>query len=309
MILLKTILKEVLSSPKAIILAGGAGSGKSYIIKNYLGNLKNDVFIPKNSNVKFKYLNPDDIVEKEDLPLGSAMKAFREKFDDVKKQKENIIWDTTGANISNTINKTSGYDRFMVMVYTHPIISILQNVKRDRVIPFKAIIKIWSQVYNNVEDYKLKFKGNFFIINNEIPGYEKDIEAFNKSLQDGKDSLEQYLTQLTQTNPEQFKSTFDKPFNFKDKNTEINFTKALALTSYNEEQDVKIFKDLQKEFEKDETIDLEKKIKSLRNNEGKNLQHYGKALEDIIKILREFKHIKFSSKEEVQNKLKIWAES
>jgi tRNA A37 threonylcarbamoyladenosine biosynthesis protein TsaE len=64
MISLLQLLKEATGTPKAIILGGGAGSGKTYLVKNVLGDLKDGNFIPKGSSENFTYLNPDDIIEK-----------------------------------------------------------------------------------------------------------------------------------------------------------------------------------------------------------------------------------------------------
>jgi len=86
------LLKEAKDNPKAIILAGGAGVGKSYIIKNLLGDLDEEaeVFFPKGSPLKFKYLNVDNFVEKKGLSLGAAQGEFRGEFQDVQNKRENI---------------------------------------------------------------------------------------------------------------------------------------------------------------------------------------------------------------------------
>jgi uncharacterized protein YlbG (UPF0298 family) len=295
MISLFKLILEGDGNPKGIILAGGAGVGKSYVVKNLLGNLdeKTEVFTPKGSSLKFKYLNVDNFVEKKGLSLGQAQGEFRGEFQSVQDQKENILWDTTGVNIENTTSQMSGYDRFMVMVYTHPIISILQNAKRDRKLPLEAVVKTWEKAYSNVEEYKNLFGENFVLVNNQVPGYEKQVAEFNKAVSGGKENLKQYLTDLVSNNEEQFKSSFSKEFEFDTKEIEQAFNNALPKTSFDEKKDVSILKDVKKEFQKDylkKNEDpgfelLEKRVQSKRKTKATNNQNYNDDLEGIVNKL------------------------
>ena len=314
MISLMEILKEENNKPKAIILAGGAGSGKSYIINNTLGELKNNIFIPRNSSQKFLYLNPDDIVEKRGISIGEAMKEFNEIFSKTIEKNQNIIWDTTGSNIKNTIEKLPNYNKFMVMVYTHPIISILQNKKRDRRIPINAVISTWNNVYSNIKEYKNILGNNFTLLQNIIPGYEKEIQEFNQAAKNGKESLKQYLKDLIEQDPEGFRSTFSKPFEFENKNIENAFEKTLTQTSYSL-KDKSLLKSIKKEYEaeykkKGEFPNrdfLEKKLLSARKTQERNDSNYNEDIESIINKLfsPQFNDlIKPNTPEEVQQKLK-----
>lgn len=295
MISLFKLILEGDGNPKGIILAGGAGSGKSYVIKNLLGNLdeKTGIFTPKGSNLKFKYMNPDEAIEKEGLSLAAAQQKFRETFQNIQDKKENIIWDTTAANAKTTTAQMSGYDKFMVMVYTHPIISIFQNAKRDRTLPLDAVIKTWDGVYSNIEEYKKIFGDNFILIKNIIPGYEKQVQEFDKAVAGGKDSLKQYLTDLVSNNKEQFKSSFSKEFEFDSKEIEQAFNNALPETSYDEKKDSGILKDVKKEFQKDylkKNEDpgselLEKRIQSKRKNKETKEKNYNENLEGVANKL------------------------
>jgi len=286
------LLKEVEGKPKGIILAGGAGVGKSYVIKNLLGDLddKTGIFTPKGSDLKFKYMNPDDLVEKKGLSLGAAMGEFRGIFQDAQNKSENIIWDTTAANVKNTSSQMPGYDKFMAMVYTHPIISILQNTKRERTLPLNAVIKTWEGVYSNIEDYRKIFGENFVFIKNTIPGYDKQIQEFDKAVAGGKESLKQYLEKLSSDNVDQFKSSFSKDFTFKDEEIEIAFNEALPQTSFDEKKDMDLLKTIQKSFEKEYEKSssnpgyerLEKNLKSAQNTQLRNDAGYNEDLEGIV---------------------------
>jgi len=313
MISLIQLLIEQTLKPKAIVLGGAAGSGKSYITNNMLGNIKNGIFKSKTNSTPFTYLNPDEFVEKQNLPLANAMMAFKELFQDVKNKNQNILWDTTAANIKNTLKQLEGYDVFMVMVYTHPIVSILRNFERDRSLPFKAVLKTWDQVYNNIEEYRKMFGDNFTLIQNIPPGFEKQIQEFNTAAQQGKETLIQYLENLIQQNPDKFKSSFSKEFEFDTPEIEKAFNQTLPQTSYSS-KDENILKDIKKEFQKEfqklntepDSNFLEKKIISARNTQNRNEQNYIQNIEGIVSKLTspQFKQIlQPSSETEVQSKL------
>ena len=314
MISLLQLLKEATGTPKAIILGGGAGSGKTYLVKNVLGDLKNGNFIPKGSSENFTYLNPDDIVEKTGASLGAAISQFKDIFDNAVENKQNVLWDTTAANVKNTLGKLPGYDKMLVMVYTHPIVSILQNAKRSRTLPIDAVIKTWNNVYGNIKTYQDELGDNFILIQNIIPGYEKDIEEFNKAINQGEEGLKKYLTDLFLSDPEKFKSSFSKPFDFSSKEIGDAFENALKQSSYNEKEDEDILKQIKKEFEKayqkkneDPGVEvLEKKLKSARNTKERNAKNYEEDIQGIVDKLTspEFeKLITPSSKEELQQKV------
>jgi hypothetical protein len=302
MISLIELLREVAEDPKAIILSGGAGSGKSYIIRNLLGDLddKTGIFTPKGSSLKFRYMNPDIYIEKEGMSLGQAMGKFRGVFQDTQNDKENIIWDTTGASTKNTLSQLPGYNKFMVMVYTHPIVSILQNAKRDRKLPLDAVIKTWNSVYGNIPEYKQHFGGNFILIQNAIPGYDKEIESFNKAAQGGSDVLTTYLKDLVAGNRDKFKSSFNKEFNFSSDEIEQAFNMALPKTSYSED-DKPLLKTIKKEFEKEYIkknenpgeARLDKKILSARKTRDRNNQGRTDNIQGVVDKLTssEFKDI------------------
>jgi len=302
MISLLEILKEAVNGPKAIILGGGAGVGKSYTIKNLLGDLdeKSGVFTPKGSSMEFKYMNPDVYIEREGMSLGQAMGKFRDVFQDAQDEKENIIWDTTGANLKNTLSQLPDYDKFMVMVYTHPIISILQNAKRDRKLPLDAVIKTWNSVYGNIADYKKALGDRFVLIQNIIPGYEKEVEAFNKAAQGGSETLTKYLEDLVASDEGKFKSSFSKEFNFSSDEIEQAFNTTLPQTSYTKDDD-RILKSVKKEFEKAYTKKgenpgekvLDKKLQSARNTRARNTKNKEENIKGVVAKLTspEFKDI------------------
>jgi len=219
-------IKEVSKNPKMIIMAGGAGSGKTTFVK---GNEKKAIdglvhSIPELKN--FKYLNPDTYIEDKDSPMYNSLTKASQQIDDVDvpkniEVKNNFIWDTTASNAAKMVGgeykrkqtpgilNTPDYDKMMIMVYAHPIVSFLENFKRERKVPKIGILSTWNNVYGNIEAFERKLGDNFIMY--EAPTnqfYQKEIDQFNEAVRQGK--LYEFLENIVAENPKQFISTFKK---------------------------------------------------------------------------------------------------
>jgi len=185
------LLKEVQGQPKAIFMAGPAGSGKTTIL-NQLG-LQD-----------FKVINVDDVYEKllktelgkedftsmspEELSaaaklMGKARAVTKEKETQAIQSLENIIIDGTGAASNPLLKKKSdleamGYNTFMILLYVSPMTSLKRNAERGRSLPTSAVLKSWEGVVKNIDTYRQAFGNKIIIINNDPPGYEVDT-SFN----------------------------------------------------------------------------------------------------------------------------------
>ena len=123
----------------------------------------------------------------------------------------------------------------------------------------------------------------------------------------------QYLENLIQQNPDKFKSSFSKEFEFDTPEIEKAFNQTLPQTSYSS-KDENILKNIKKEFQKEfqksntepDSNFLEKKISSARNTQNRNEQNYMQNIEGIVNKLTspQFKQIlQPSSETEIQSKL------
>lgn len=243
MIKLSDIILEQTGKPKAVVMAGGAGAGKSYLL-NQLGleGLKN--------------YNPDTYVEDENHPFFNNLSAASGQVDkDVKAASEtgeSFIWDTTASNPSKVRDLLAkGYDVFMVMVYTHPMISFLANFSRNRRIPKAGVFSTWKSVYKLIDDYQNLLGDNFTLFVNLRGGkYDKEVADFNKAAEKGAQGIEDYLQSYMEAHGgrEAFKSTFSKPFKLPD-DLEKEFRTLAANTSADLE-DESTYKALAKDFQK-----------------------------------------------------------
>jgi hypothetical protein len=206
MIKLSEILLEATAGPKAVIMAGGAGAGKTYL----LNQLSLD---------SLEQFNPDKYVEDQDHPyynnLGAASSQVEKDVNAAADNKTSFVWDTTAAGVrfDKTLSKmlSLGYDIYMVMVYTHPMISYISNFQRKRNIPASSTFETWRNAYQKIGDFNKKLKGNLSIYVNMRDGkFEKEINAFNTAAKNGPTGIKDYLQQYNEKTGAG-KSSFFKP--------------------------------------------------------------------------------------------------
>lgn len=241
MIKLVDILKEIAEKPKVIFLAGPAGSGKSFTIKQLI------------QHDQFKIINIDDTYEEllktsglgmsqkdfgpEELSqaaklMGQAQKATKEKYAELSSQRQNIIIDGTGAAIKPLLKKKQeledlGYETFMIMIWVSPITSLERNIARGadngRSLLPQIVLRTWRDVNKNIDEYRNIFGNNFILINNnpEVAETEYNVEDIKKRFFDtttfkgkektpeeiakakvDKEQLNADITQLVQNIPE-----------------------------------------------------------------------------------------------------------
>lgn len=229
MIKLTDLILENRNKPKAVIMAGSAGSGKTYLLNQLdLGGLT--------------HFNPDKYVEDKNHPyynnLGAASRQVEKDVLAASEDKTSFIWDTTasGVKFDENLDKLlkSGYDVYMVMVYTHPMISYISNFSRERNIPAVSVFTTWRNAYKKIEDFNKKLKGNLSIFVNDRGGeYSKEIEAFNLAAKNGPNGIKDYLQKYNEKH-DVGKSSFFKPVEMT-KEEEDEFFKATQGIDWDKE--------------------------------------------------------------------------
>ena len=173
-------LQEGLNDPnifKAFFLAGGPGSGKSYVVRKTTGG------------TGLKIVNSDDAFEKllKDAGLSLKMPPEEEEPRDVqrkrakeltKKRQANYIEGRIGLIIDGTgkdydkIAKQSiqlrqlGYDTHMIFVNTSLDTALERNAARDRSVPESIAVKSWKTVQSNIGKFSQHFRQNFIVVDN-----------------------------------------------------------------------------------------------------------------------------------------------
>jgi dephospho-CoA kinase len=186
MISLIRLLKEVQEQPKAILMAGPAGAGKSYTL-NQLG-LQNFTTINVDDDFEallqkelgksdFASMSPEELSTAAKM-MGKARATTREKELLATTNLNNIVVDGTGASYKVVAKKKEelekmGYQVFMLLIYVSPMTSLKRNAKRGRSLPTSAVLKSWGSVVNNIGAYKQLFGNNIAVINNDPSDVDK----------------------------------------------------------------------------------------------------------------------------------------
>ena len=200
-------IQEGLNDPaifKAVFLAGGPGSGKSFIVgKTAL------------TSFGMKLVNSDNAFEKGLRDAGLSMKdLFNPKAQDVRAKASaltkkkmggfvegrlGLIIDGTGKDAEKIKKQMEalemiGYETAMIFVNTDLETALKRNKMRARSLPDAQVEKMWKGVQNNLGAFQRMFRGNMYIIDNsEGQNFEtaamstyKKIGAWSKKLPNNK---------------------------------------------------------------------------------------------------------------------------
>ena len=180
------VLDEGVNDPaifKAVFLAGGPGSGKSFIVgKTGLVNIgmklvnSDDEFERRLKDAGLDKSNPDDIYSPQGQALrGKAKKTTKNKQDMYIKGRLGLVIDGTGKDADKMIRQRKqledlGYDTAMIFVDTDLETSMLRNKERARKLPDAEVKTMWKEVQSNKKRFKSLFGKNFAIVDNTDQG-------------------------------------------------------------------------------------------------------------------------------------------
>jgi len=189
MIGLISLLKEIQGKPKAIFMAGPAGSGKSFISKQLVPSDFNTINVDdtyeellKSSGIGMKLANmsPDELKKSGEL-MGQARKATDAKLQAATKNAKNLLIDSVGGSSKMLLKKKAelealGYETAMIMTYVSPITSLERNKQRDRSLLPSIVIRSWRDVNTNIDAYRQAFGDNFTLVNLDPEDANKDFD-------------------------------------------------------------------------------------------------------------------------------------
>ena len=175
-----TELQEGVYDPnilKAFFLAGGPGSGKSYVVKRTTGGLGMKIV---NSDVQFEKKLKDAGLSTDLRELDPTTRdTIRARAKEItKKQKANyvegrlgLIIDGTGKDYDKiakqaTQLKQLGYDVHMIFVNTSLDTALERNATRDRKLPDSIVTQSWNDVQKNLGKFSQYFRRNFIVVDN-----------------------------------------------------------------------------------------------------------------------------------------------
>lgn len=177
----KTFVDEGPNDPaifKAIFLAGGPGSGKSFIVGR--------TGLPA---LGFKVVNSDDAFEVAMTKAGLTMDAdtiFSTQGQEIRDKAKKVtagrmtgylrgrlglVIDGTGKNVTKIQNqikelRSLGYDVGMIYVNTDLDTAIARNDARPRSLPTTQVVTLWKEVQKNIGSFQSMFGSSFQVIDN-----------------------------------------------------------------------------------------------------------------------------------------------
>ena len=195
---------------KCIFMAGGPGSGKSFIANEIFGVSHKTLSAVSAGGLKL--VNSDSLFEKglkdngiDSKDLGTIEKENPELWNmisgegnknSIRAHAKNItdkqrafyeagrlgmVIDGTGDEVTKLKKKKEhaeslGYDCYMVFVNTSLEVALKRNAERDRTLSDDLVNKIWKDCQNNLGAFQGMFGGNFIIVDNT--SYSKNIYNF-----------------------------------------------------------------------------------------------------------------------------------
>ena len=188
MITYEQFIKEGVYDPnifKAVFMAGGPGSGKSYIAGKTTGGLGLKII---NSDAPFeRFLKkeglslkmPDSETLERDIERSRAKKVTAAKKFQAIRGRLGIIIDGTGHKYDKVAGQSAmleqlGYETSMVFVNTSLEVALHRNEQRARSVKPNIVKQSWQDVQNNMGKFQQYFgPANFFIVDNN--GFEEDM--------------------------------------------------------------------------------------------------------------------------------------
>ncbi len=188
MITYEQFLKEGVYDPnifKAVFMAGGPGSGKSYIANKSTGGLglkminSDDAFERYLKKEGLSLKMPDSETEPRDVERARAKKVTASKKFQAIKGRLGLLIDGTG-HVYDKVAKQAvmlqqlGYETSMVFVNTSLEVALTRNANRTRSVKPTLVKKSWKDVQNNMGKFQNFFgAARFFIVDNN--GFEEDM--------------------------------------------------------------------------------------------------------------------------------------
>ena len=198
---------------KAFFLAGGPGSGKSYVVtrttKMFGMRIVNsdDVFeqlIKKaGMNMDMRNYSGKDL-ERRDEIRARAKEITKARMGDIKTGEGGYIGGRIGLIIDGTGKDYSkietqmrglqklGYESHMIFVNTSLDVALERNEKRPRKLPESLVVQSWNNVQKNIGKFSQLFKNKFVIVDNNkadedvITGVFKRVRSLaNKKVTNG----------------------------------------------------------------------------------------------------------------------------
>ena len=187
-------LQEGLQDPnifKAFFLAGGPGSGKSYVVRYSTGGTglrvvnSDDVFEKYLKDAGLSMKMPPEEWEANQKERARAKKVTKVRRDNYVEGRIGMVIDGTGAKYDEIRQQKAdleaiGYDTHMIFVNTSLDVALERNAARERTVPEDVAITSWKAVQGNLGKFSSLFRGSFVPVDNNQADDDIEMATFKE---------------------------------------------------------------------------------------------------------------------------------
>ena len=165
----------------AFFIAGGPGSGKSFVVRRTTGGLglrvvnSDDAFEHQLKKANLSLKMPASETEPRDIVRARAKQTTASRKAGYLEGRLGIIIDGTGRDYDKIAKEATqlqqlGYDTYMIFVNTSLDVALERNAMRPRSIPEKIVTKSWRDVQQNLGKFSQFFRQGLVIVDNNDAG-------------------------------------------------------------------------------------------------------------------------------------------
>lgn len=177
----EALLREGVWDPaifKAFFMAGGPGSGKSYVSRQVTAG---HGLVTVNSDTAFEIaLKKAGISMKLDPDEAHIWGPIRAHAGELTQKRQahwmherlGLVIDGTGREAGKIQQQKHaleqlGYDTYMIFVNTSLDVALARNQQRERTVPEDVVVEAWNNVQKNIPVFHGMFGGNFILVHND----------------------------------------------------------------------------------------------------------------------------------------------
>ena len=166
---------------KAFFLAGGPGSGKSFVVRKTTGGTglksvnSDDAFERLLSKAGLSLKMPPEETEPREVQRQRAKEITKARQANYLEGRLGLVIDGTGKNADKILKQKAGleelgYDTYMIFVNTSLDVALKRNAERPRSLQPAFVVKSWKDVQANIGAFNNMFRQGFIVVDNNDAG-------------------------------------------------------------------------------------------------------------------------------------------
>ena len=191
---------------KAFFLAGGPGSGKSFVTQSAFAGtglkvVNSDTTFERNlKKANLSLSMPDEEEYFRNIIRSRAKQTAISQLDKYVQGRLGLVIDSTGRDYdviarNHNMLQQLGYDSYMVFVNTSLEVALARNARRERTIPEYITKSSWEGVQNNIGKFQRLFGMSKFII---VDNNKSDLELVTLTMNRIGKLVRRYVTSPVQ---------------------------------------------------------------------------------------------------------------